>query len=148
MKLFVKNYGAGVMYLILAFAPLQADHISTIHIFDPLFPTTPFKKVLTSCMKARNAIELIHEYKAENPGSELIIDTVVAKLTYLQNDLDMMLKHGNSYTFTDIEYLLNIIDCISAEIKHTAIHDTNEHMPNIIQMVSNIKNKLENSLDT
>jgi len=148
MKWFFCNRYVKTFYLLAIITYAQANQISTHDLFNPLFPATPFKKVLASCMKIRNIAHLLHDYKDWPPDAELLLDSIIGRITFLNSDLDSMLQSRITYKSNDLEYLLTIIDYMVAEINHAIKGDIHEHSANITHLIGVIKKRLNAALET
>lgn len=148
MKWLFNNTYVKTCYLLASMAYAQANQLSTQQLFDPLFPATPFKKVLASCMKIRTITHILQDYHDSSFDAELLLDSIIGRITFLNIDLETMLTNSSWYKSTDIEYLLNILDYMIAEINHVIKESSHEQTTNIMQRISVIKNKLHAALES
>jgi len=147
MKRFLPNIYAMALFTFGAASFLQADNLSTRDIFNPLFPATPFKNAVASCMKVRSVVEMVRNHTGPTQDQQLLLDSAMGRIGFLFFDVDAMLNDATSYTLNDVEYLLNVIDYMIAEINHTIEKKNAQEQHNAIRhLVNLIKNKLENVL--
>ncbi len=121
-------------------------HADTTKIsFDVLFPATPFKNVLHSCMQIRNAIVSINQYKDKPQDYTILIDILLGRMTYLQTRIESMLSDKSCH-MDDLEYLVGILDYMEQETNQLLNDGNHERETVMVKMINGIKNSLEQTL--
>lgn len=133
------------------FLLLIVVHVSTLQSFnvsfDVLFPSTPYKQVLNTCMQIRNSIASMQTYQNNNEDYAIYADLISGRMVFLDSCVDTMLK-SSSILADDLEYLLNIMDYMTLESKLLNRTICAEHVHGISKLIAAIKHKLEQRLSS
>ncbi len=140
MKSIIKT---GILFIFLPITVLASNNANIHFTFDSLFPSTPYKKVLTTCMQIRSSLPMLDEYKNSEEDYAILSDLMIGRMTYLQNSVDVMLANKALIHGDDIEYLSTILYYMRLELSTIFKSKPQEKELIIDKMLLDIKGKIE-----
>lgn len=101
--------------VILFFGVPLAAHDDILSNAD-LFPSSPYKGVLTACMRVRGALEILAAQMHQKEDLDVLCDVIVGRLMHLDATIDALLPHMSQMHPEDTEYMYSMIHCMTTEI--------------------------------
>lgn len=112
--------------------------------FDRLFPVTPYKTVLDTCMQVCGEFDAwaAREYSAHD--NELFADIIIGKLFHAYECVESMLHKTAGIPPEDAEYLVSVIEKMQKEFKKMLVPKTpRAKNARIMCLLDSIKTKIK-----
>ena len=120
-----------------------ADKISID--FDRLYPETPFKKTMRSCVMVLQEIDLLYRNKGEVCNYDLFADVIVGKLFCIKMNLEYIALQKPPAHKEDIVFLEGMFDKILFDYKSTCSGYLDKPKSGyVVQLIEDIKVKCSN----
>ena len=120
--------------------PLRADTLAMRAVFDALFPSTPFKKMIVSCIQLQGAMaklstcEDVHCYQA----------MILGHLDCLERAVLALAGEKLKCRTTDLDYVLTILENVGMNAQKVA--DVEQDSQSLLARVIEIRNNMERLL--
>jgi hypothetical protein len=140
-----KTYRVWGLYLLIGALPLRGDCLTLRAIFDVLFPSTPFKKLLTNAMQLHGVLDTFEKNKGDK-DVRLLHQMIGGRLAQLEGMIDDITHERVVMRAQDVEYLLTVLDKTVIRVRQViCVHHAQDepiHPERIIRLQEKIERLL------
>lgn len=130
---------------LLLWANLQAcaQDPALVVTFDCPFPASPYKGVLTACMRVRSAVEILYAQRHNQDDIAIMCDVVAGRLAQLNATVEQLVPDLHAMHPEDKEYMHTLIACMVGEVAQLGeLPGMAESSALLITMAQQIKSKI------
>ena len=136
-----------MVLLIMSCSSIQAnDDVVFFNFFDSPFPASPYKGVVTACMRVRNAVELLFAQRNNQENVCMMCDVVAGRLAQLDAAVEQWAVDFRAVHPEDIEYVQSVIGCMGHEICQLGEMSEFGCVPLLKKMTTQVNERIEKAI--
>lgn len=135
-------YGAYILFIVL---PLRGDCLTLRAVFDALFPSTPFKKLLIHSMRLHGMLDSLSKQSEVNDKKH-VQEIIGLSLAQLERSVDALGDERIKCRTQDLEYLLMVLDKVALRAHEVLMNMPGHERTLYVQRVIAMQEKIDKML--
>jgi len=132
-----------LVYLLLIMVPLRADTVAMRAVFDVLFPSTPYKRMVVTCIQLQGALAKFgtHTDSHDTDSYEALI---IGHLDSLERSVHALTTERLKCRMQDLDYALDVLENVALQAAKMEDAQYGEH--SIVAKIMGIRNAMDRLL--
>lgn len=133
------------IYFLLITVPLRGDCLTLRAVFDVLFPSTPFKRLLIHATQLHGMFDTLHK-RSDAQEKQWVEDVIQCRLAQIEQLVDTMGSERIKCRMQDLEYLLVVLDKVLVRARGVLHAEQSHEHTACVQRVMSLQDKIDRLL--